>query len=269
MDGMTLFDVISLLSGFSPISLEEMGSIRLMNRTDTKFVVSLRTLMDVLLRSFLDYRVQEVEGERNIAYHTTYLDTPDAAMYLAHQNGRVIREKIRVRTYVSSELTFLEVKNKNNKGRTDKKRICVDGVHALHTNEVEEFLRCHAWYELSVLQPLLENRFHRITLVNKAMTERLTIDTGVHFRHLVSGVEAELDNLAIIELKRDGRTHSPIAEVLHELHVRPSGISKYCVGTVLTAGASKYNRFKPKLRMAEKISKENQRIHSNKPQIYA
>ena len=31
---------------------------------------------------------------------------------LAHQNGRVIREKIRVRTYVSSGLTFLEVKKK-------------------------------------------------------------------------------------------------------------------------------------------------------------
>lgn len=38
------------------------------------------------------------------------------------------------------------------------------------------------------------------------MTERLTIDTGVHFHHLLTGMEAKLDNLAIIELKRDGRT---------------------------------------------------------------
>ena len=68
--------------------------------------------MDVLQRASNCYRVQEVQGERNIVYHTTYLDTPDYAMYLAHQNGRVIREKIRVRTYVSSGLTFLEVKKK-------------------------------------------------------------------------------------------------------------------------------------------------------------
>ena len=83
------------------------------------------------------------------------------------------------------------------------------------------------------------------------MTERLTIDTGVHFHHLITGTEARLENLAIIELKRDGRTYSPIGEILRELHVRPSGISKYCVGTVLTAGNLKYNRFKPKLRMAQ------------------
>ena len=104
-------------------------------------------------------------------------------MYLAHQNGRVIREKIRVRTYVSSGLTFLEVKNKNNKGRTDKKRIRVQGVNSLRQDGGEEFLRNYAWYELSTLKLLLENHFHRITLVNKAMTERLTIDTGVHFRN--------------------------------------------------------------------------------------
>ena len=53
------------------------------------------------------------------------------------------------------------------------------------------------------------------------MTERLTIDTGVHFHHLITGTEARLENLAIIELKRDGRTYSPIGEILRELHVRP------------------------------------------------
>ena len=91
-------NVTTALSAFSSISLEEMSTIRLMNRTDTKYIVSLSALMDVLQRASNCYRVQEVQGERNIAYHTTYLDTPDYAMYLAHQNGRVIREKIRVRT---------------------------------------------------------------------------------------------------------------------------------------------------------------------------
>lgn len=249
-------NVTTALSAFSSISLEEMSTIRLMNRTDTKYIVSLSALMDVLQRASNCYRVQEVQGERNIVYHTTYLDTPDYAMYLAHQNGRVIREKIRVRTYVSSGLTFLEVKNKNNKGRTDKKRIRVQGVNSLRQDGGEEFLRNYAWYELSTLKLLLENHFHRITLVNKAMTERLTIDTGVHFHHLITGTEARLENLAIIELKRDGRTYSPIGEILRELHVLPSGISKYCVGTVLTAGTLKYNRFKPKLRMAQKIAKK-------------
>lgn len=250
------FDITSLLSSFAPVSLEEMSGIRLMNRMDTKYVVSLPTLIRVLERAIGHYRIQEIEGERNMAYRTVYLDTPDYAMYLAHQNGRPVREKIRVRTYLSSGLTFLEVKNKNNKGRTDKKRISVGGTGTLYADGGEEFLRKHAWYELSALNFLLENHFHRITLVNHAMSERLTIDTGVHFHHLLTGAEAGLENLAIIELKRDGKATSSIGGILHDLHVRPAGISKYCVGTVMTAGKLKYNRFKPKLRLAWKIAGE-------------
>lgn len=253
---MTTAAMTSILSAFSPVSLEEMGNIRLMNRTDTKYLVSLPTLREILLYATEYYRIQEVDGERNIAYHTIYLDTPACDMYQAHQNGRKIREKIRVRTYVDSGLTFLEVKNKNNKGRTDKKRIRIQGIDTLALDGGEEFLQRCAWYELSALQLLLENNFHRITLVNKAMTERLTIDTKVAFRHLLTGAEADLDNLAIIELKRDGKSASPIAEILRQLRVRPSGISKYCVGVVLTDNGVKYNCFKPKLRMMRKIAKE-------------
>ena len=112
-------DIQTALSAFLPVSLEEMSGIRLMNRTDTKFVTSLDKLSLILQFAVTDYRVQEVEGTRNIAYRTVYLDTSGRDMYMAHQNGHRVREKIRVRTYVSSGLTFLEVKNKDNKGRTD------------------------------------------------------------------------------------------------------------------------------------------------------
>ena len=43
-------NVTTALSAFSSISLEEMSTIRLMNRTDTKYIVSLSALMDVLQR---------------------------------------------------------------------------------------------------------------------------------------------------------------------------------------------------------------------------
>ena len=52
-----------------------------------------------------------------------YFDTDDYEMYRMHHAGRTVREKIRVRTYLDSLDTFLEVKNKNNHGRTKKKRI--------------------------------------------------------------------------------------------------------------------------------------------------
>ena len=108
-------EILQTLKEYIPISLEEMSGIKLMNRTDTKYVTSYQILKEILLAAGHDYRVQEVNGEYNIAYHTIYLDTADRDMYLTHRNGRVVREKIRIRTYVDSDLTFLEVKNKNNK----------------------------------------------------------------------------------------------------------------------------------------------------------
>ena len=147
----------------------------------------------------------------------------------------------------------LEVKNKDNKGRTDKRRIRVGNIHSLYTDGAEGFLEKHAWYHLSELKPWLENNFYRITLVNKAMTERLTIDTDICFCNLQTGKEAALNRMVIIELKRDGRTFSPIREVLRNLHIQPSGISKYCMGTVLTSPTVKHNRFKQKIRVVGRI----------------
>lgn len=37
-------EILQLLSHLPPITLEEMSSIRLMNRTDTKFVTNIATL---------------------------------------------------------------------------------------------------------------------------------------------------------------------------------------------------------------------------------
>jgi glycosyltransferase involved in cell wall biosynthesis len=243
-----LKDIVEMLDIFGPVTLEEMSGIRLMNRTDTKYLLPLETLAVLLHYAAADYRVQEVAGERNIVYHTVYLDTVDKAMYRAHQNGRAVREKIRVRTYVASQLTFLEVKNKNNKGRTDKRRIRITALDELSAEGVDDFLSLYAWYKLPQLSPQLENRFQRITLVNRAMTERLTIDTDICFRNLVNGNYAALPRLAVVELKRDGRTSSPIRDILSRLHVHPAGFSKYCMGCVLTDENLKQNRFKPKVR---------------------
>ena len=65
-------DIQTALSAFLPVSLEEMSGIRLMNRTDTKFVTSLDKLSLILQFAVTDYRVQEVEGTRNIAYRNVY-----------------------------------------------------------------------------------------------------------------------------------------------------------------------------------------------------
>lgn len=246
-------DLISLLSGYESITLEEMGKVKLMNRTDTKYVVSLPVLAEILSRATEHYWVQEINGERTPLYRTTYMETHDYAMYHAHQSGKKCREKIRVRTYAISGISFLEVKNKNNKGRTKKKRIQVQSKASLSADGGNEFLKQYAWYELDELTFHLENSFNRITLVNKGMTERLTIDLNLRFHNLHTDKDCSLERLAIVELKRAGKSYSKIADIMKELRVKPSGFSKYCIGTALTSHKVKINRFKRKLRMAEKL----------------
>ncbi len=226
-----------------------------MNRTDTKFVATMKQLNAFLLDVQGQYFIQEHNNKRIASYHTIYLDTPDYVMYTMHHNGKTRREKIRVRRYMDSNDTFLEVKNKNNHGRTKKKRIEVGGIDTLkqESENVIPFLAKHAWYKLEHLSPVCENRFSRITLVNYAKTERLTIDFDLKFHHLETDAREELNSVAIIELKRDGNVPSPALGIIRKLRIRRSGFSKYCIGSALTNKGLKRNNFKERLKFIEKL----------------
>ena len=238
-----------------PITLEEMSGIKLMNRTDTKFVATLEQLVAFLSAVKGKYFIQEIDDKRIASYHTTYFDTDDYDMYRMHHAGRCVREKIRVRTYLDNGATFLEVKNKNNHGRTKKKRITVGGVDTLQgeIENVAPFLGKHAWYTLEQVSPVIENWFNRITLVNFGKTERLTIDFNLKFHHLKSDRRDSLQRVAVIELKRDGNVPSPALDILRETRIKRSGFSKYCIGSALTHKGLKRNNFKERLTMIGKM----------------
>ena len=231
----------ALISKFQPISLSEMGGIRLMNRTDTKFVASLDKLQQLLQLAGDEYRVQEIDGKRNMNYATIYYDSKDYALYNAHHDGHAGRQKVRVRSYVDTHMSFLEVKTKDNHGKTHKSRISADDASA------GEFLRRNLRLDPQLLEQKIENSFHRITLVNRAKTERLTIDTELAFVNLSTGLRCSLPQVAIIELKRDGLQPSPILSMLRQLRIHPSGFSKYCIGEALTNPSLRTNRMKPRL----------------------
>ena len=240
-----------------PISLEEMSGIKLMNRTDTKYVATISQLLSFLQDVEGKYYIQEINGVRLASYHTTYFDTGNNEMYVMHHNGKLVREKIRVRTYEDTQITFLEVKNKNNHKRTNKKRIEVRAVDSLHDEQerVIPFLGKHAWYTLYSIRPVIENRFNRITLVNFGKTERLTIDFNLRFHNLLTDDRRNLEHVAIIELKRDGNVSSPSLEIFRKLRIQRSGFSKYCMGCALTNKGLKRNNFKERLRLIDKLEK--------------
>jgi hypothetical protein len=229
-----------------------MSGVKLMNRTDTKFVTNIEKLCQLLEMAQDDYYVQEIDGERNLEYDTTYFDTTAFDMYNQHQWNHTNRQKIRFRTYCVSGLQFMEVKTKNNHGRTKKKRIEVTDMN-LAEQEKSDFLGKYLRYGVDTLQPALNNHFSRITLVNKGKTERLTIDSALRFHNLVSGVDKDMGNLVIIELKRDGLVYSPVLEMLRRLRIHPHGFSKYCMGSAMTNPELRVNRFKRKLIEINKI----------------
>lgn len=253
----------ALLQYFPPITLEEMSGIRLMNRTDTKFVTSVSVLHELLKLATSDYRIQEIVNERLSPYYTVYFDTPQFDMYLRHETGHANRQKLRIRSYVSSCLNFLEVKTKNNHGRTYKKRISIEGFDSLHPNHnitfpddrstYGVFLHNNLKYDASILRECLENRFNRITLVNNKKTERLTIDTSLQFHNLLTDIKISLPSIAIIELKRDGMAPSPILNLLRRLRVKPMGFSKYCLGSAMTNPNLPHGRVKQRLHAIERI----------------
>jgi len=243
-----------ILQQFAPITLDEMSGIRLMNRTDTKFVTTLPMLMRLLEMAKDDYFVQEIDGAHVASYYTVYFDTPDCAMYTAHETGHTNRQKLRVRSYVDSHLNFLEVKTKNNHGRTKKKRISLDDFNPdqsslfdVQGSAYADFLSTNLRYAPQTLSRQLENRFSRITLVNKGKTERLTIDTNLRFHNIVTDQSRLMDDIVIIELKRDGLVSSPILAMLRKLRIKPHGFSKYVIGSALTNRQLHCNRLKPKL----------------------
>lgn len=232
----------------SPITLAEMKSIRLMKRSDRKYVTDKETLLRLLEDAKDDYYVQETGGKRISPYATTYWDDKNNSMFRHHQAGKLPRKKIRVRTYTATGNSFLEVKQKDNHGKTRKKRIAVTSEKAvLEGREGEDFLTERTGLSFYDLHPTLSNRFNRITLVNRAKTERLTIDFDLVFHNRHSERSHRMENAVIIELKRDELVASPVIPLLRKYRVKPLGFSKYCIGAMLTDPSLPINRFKKRL----------------------
>lgn len=237
-------------------TLEAMRTVRLMNRIDTKYVLSTTDalrLLDTAARE--GYRVQIIGDIRACRYDTLYYDTDERDMYLVHHNRKLARQKIRTRTYVESGISFLEIKNKSNRGRTRKKRVEIarTSVDNFVTDATTyDFYDKYARYDRRQLSPALSTEFTRITLVNGDFTERITIDLNLCYRDVRSGHSASVEQMVIVELKQDGRYTSTMKRLLRDLRIQPMKVSKYCLGTALTVEHIRANRFKEKIRRIEK-----------------
>ena len=237
-----------------------MKEIRLMDRLDFKYVAPV-SLLPVLLEKIAPLFLVQVNNDTRIApYGTQYFDTPKLDFFVMHHNGKMNRQKIRIRSYLDSDLAYLEVKNKNNKGRTRKTRVKIDTprVHSIaDLNGEQEFLDKHSLFNPNSLKPVLENSFQRITLVNNRKTERITIDFHISFLNYATKDEKAIEDVMVLELKQDGQQYSDFRAALEQLNIRQSSFSKYCMGMVMTDPTVKYNRFKGKIIRLNKLVKND------------
>lgn len=234
------------LKRFQTISLSETCKVQFMNRIDYKFLVHKSKVPTILDNLALEYYVLEIASQLIQPYQTTYFDTVENQMYLSHQNGRLNRYKIRTRNYELTKDSFLEIKLRTNKGRCIKKRIKSSTQTGSFSNGEHQFLTVNAPYEPHRLEPKIESDFHRITLVNKVFTDRVTIDLHPAFKK--DERKIQLNQLAIIEVKLDRcGQRVKILDVLKLHRIRHYRISKYCIGRALLEDDLKKNNFKPKL----------------------
>ena len=239
-----------ILNSFQPISLKQMDEVKLMNRTDTKFVLNRSFFNKILPDLANSYRVLEIEGKRLSSYKTLYYDTEGFQLFLDHHNGKGNRFKIRIRNYVESNLFFLEIKNKF-KGRTDKKRTKVEDFEIELTEKSANYINKVVGKELKVV-PKLWNSFQRITLVNTKEIERLTLDLNLTFNW--NDKVRAFEHVVIAELKQENVNRNSLFYNLMKSHgVRANSMSKYCVGGLTLNPELKANNFKDKILLIDKL----------------
>ncbi|MCX8080550.1 MAG: polyphosphate polymerase domain-containing protein [Bacteroidia bacterium] len=245
-----------ILKGFNPYSLEEAEKISFMDRVDQKYVFDISFLPELLEKCKENYRILEIAGIRNHAYNSLYFDTRELSMYHDHQRWKSNRYKIRIRTYSSGKIrSFLEIKFKNNKNQTSKKRI-ESNVNAqpLLTGQPAAFIESRTPYKCSDLEPQVRIGYFRATLAHSNMNERVTVDTCLSF--IYEEKKIILNNVVIAEVKKSAFSEkTPFMSYLNEFRIKEGGLSKYCIGMALLHKNLKQNNFKEKIRLIHKIEK--------------
>lgn len=231
-----------ILPHFNPVSLDDLDKVSFMNRVDAKFLFPVSSLPALLEAMKENYSILEIDSERCFGYETTYYDDDQYSMYYAHHNGSLNRYKIRYRTYLNMQKSYLEIKFKTNKSRTIKKRKSYTREE-LQNGAFKKFIGENTPFSPATLHEILTNKFHRLTFVNNNYTERLTIDFGLTFSCTCGNTS--MDYLAIVEVKYDRKlSGTGFCSYIKPFGLRKSGFSKYAVGCTCLFRDLKCNRFK-------------------------
>ncbi len=238
------------LQQFLPVSLPELEKVALLDRMDTKYVFT-RTQLPHFLATLKDhYFILDISDRRMFQYESLYFDTEDFILYNHHYCGHLNRYKVRFRKYVESNLSYFEIKFKNNKGRTIKSRILQQATDDIQ-GQALELLKEKTPLAGQVLEAKLWVNYKRITLVSMDFKERLTLDLDLVFKN---GANVEtLQELIIAEVKQSKAGKSVFSRLMKSEHIRRGSISKYCFGVASIFRNIRVNNFKPQIHYLNRI----------------
>lgn len=224
------------LESLRPLSLDEVNErAAMVTRTCRKYLVPIETVSELFAGAEGRFGTLSIEGRRSLQYSSTYFDTPDLRTFRDHRQGRRLRFKVRVRTYLDNDTRMFEIKLKEGRGVTDKVRV---PHHALPEQLpprarafLEDSLCSYGLRSPDVLVPSAVIDYRRSTVVALSGEERITVDTALVGRRGRWSVRMR-PGVALLEVKTHGGL-TTTERRLHEHGFRKVTFSKY--GAVLAA----------------------------------
>jgi hypothetical protein len=219
----------------------------LLARHDRKYVLPDASIRRLLAALPHDMRVLDIDGRQRFRYETLYFDTPDLRSFRDAVRGRPVRWKVRTRSYLDADEAWFEVKLRDRRGRTTKRRRprCFYTRAQLGTDD-RTFVDESGLTDLGELSPVLRTSYERVTLLEQSTASRLTIDLELRCSFL-GGPSVGLAGAAIVETKTIGRA-SLADRALWAIGHRPVRFSKYGTGLAAVRPDLPSNRWHRTLR---------------------
>ncbi len=266
-------ELFETLSGFAPISLEQLNStVEFLDRIDVKYLVHISELPSIIAEMKERFYLLTIKDRSIFSYDNVYMDTKDLMFYNQHQQWNADRTKVRTRLYVDSDLAFVEYKQKVGETIRKFRYQSEPATHGKMTMEAARYVEgiFHSLYGESLKQllfPALHNSYQRCTLCSKQNDERVTIDFNIEFSNPRAEWEEvnknmTLENLVIIESKSTN-TSCFSHEVMAKHGCKPAkGCSKYCLGLYYLGQVDQWSTFQDSLDTIEAIKKTDSQINA-------
>ncbi len=243
-----------LTEPFTPVSLSTLeAKAGMLERIDNKYIVNQRILSQAIPELARSFDILEIDGARSFTYDTCYFDDEESRCYFDHHQARKKRVKVRMRKYLEAGLCFVEVKLKDRRGTTVKKRLrCETNCYGNLDERALEFVRT-VYFDLykrhfnQRIERSLDMRYKRLTLVSKDGGERMTLDNELQF--FSDSKSHATDNAVFVIEAKSAKGNGVADRILRGLHQHPTKhVSKYCTGLAAMRDNIKHNNFRSALK---------------------